>query len=634
MEKLLLKEEEFLLKKRLDAIFLAILIIIIFCCGIGVSYSSADTEIQKTNFILSGKVKLPEGEVAPKGGIGLVFRFEDPFTGEPKDCGVYPEISEGQSEVAYSIPFVKEDRKVRIWCGIREGGYGYVGVVYYGKFETQADKRKADLLNLNDGSRSNLDITLQKAGCILSGKVKLPAGEVASKGGIGLAFRVEDTFTGEGVDGGAWPDIPEGQNEADYLLTLPKMDASVRIWCGIRDGGQGYVGVVYYGESGTQFDKEKASVINLKEGNRTNLNVTLQKAGCLLSGKVKLPTGKVAPKGGIGLAFRVENAVTNQQVGVGTWPDIKEGESETDYMLTMPQTDIPVRIWCGIREGGQGYISSVYYNESDTQVDQQKATVINLSEGSKTNLNINLPEAGRILGGKVRLPLGDKAPDEGIGMSIRIENAITNEFLPVSTWVQIPRGNNEVDYSMAITETDIPVRIWFSLSNEFEKYVRVSYYSNGNAQFKRENATVINLNEGSKTDLDMVLRLVNSPQTQTKSSGISVTIDKQKISFDVEPQLVEGRTLVPLRKIFEALGAEVLWDSSSRTVIGTKGSKFIKLTIDSTNAYVNGVLYKLEVPARIIDGRTMVPVRFISESFGCKVDWDAISQTVSITNNF
>ena len=113
---------------------------------------------------------------------------------------------------------------------------------------------------------------------------------------------------------------------------------------------------------------------------------------------------------------------------------------------------------------------------------------------------------------------------------------------------------------------------------------------------------------------------------------ITVTVNGKKISFDQAPTLENGRTLVPLRAIFEALGAEVLWNDDTQTVTATKGSTEISLQIGSTQMNVNGAIKTLDVPAKLINSRTLVPVRAISEAFGCKVDWDQDTQTVLITS--
>lgn len=140
-----------------------------------------------------------------------------------------------------------------------------------------------------------------------------------------------------------------------------------------------------------------------------------------------------------------------------------------------------------------------------------------------------------------------------------------------------------------------------------------------------------------------ILQTGISCYSASTAKEITVKLDGTKISFDVEPQIIDGRTMVPLRKIFEEIGALVKWDSETKTVSARKSSKTVTLTIDSadlnidngdTDADGNAIseTVQLEVPAQIISGRTLVPARAVSEAFGLDVDWDEKSQTVIITS--
>lgn len=118
-----------------------------------------------------------------------------------------------------------------------------------------------------------------------------------------------------------------------------------------------------------------------------------------------------------------------------------------------------------------------------------------------------------------------------------------------------------------------------------------------------------------------------------KSNEIPVFIDGRLIDFDVAPTIINGRTMVPMRKIFEELGAEVNWDDSTKTVTSIKDGVEVVLQIGNKEAYVNNELNTLDVEPVIVGNRTMIPLRFVAESFGCKVDWNNDTRTVSITTN-
>lgn len=119
--------------------------------------------------------------------------------------------------------------------------------------------------------------------------------------------------------------------------------------------------------------------------------------------------------------------------------------------------------------------------------------------------------------------------------------------------------------------------------------------------------------------------------TEKTENGIKVLVNGKKVTFDQEPMITEGRTLVPVRAIFEALGAEVGWDDATKTVTAQKSGVLVKLTIGSNELDVNGEVKVIDVPAQIVNSRTMVPARAVAEAFGCKVSWEENTRAVIIT---
>ena len=109
------------------------------------------------------------------------------------------------------------------------------------------------------------------------------------------------------------------------------------------------------------------------------------------------------------------------------------------------------------------------------------------------------------------------------------------------------------------------------------------------------------------------------------------TVNGKSKTLDSPPVIKNGRTLLPIRPVIESLGGTVAWDSATRKVTIKLGSTTIELWIDKKNAKVNGVTKTLDVAPQIINGRTMVPVRFVSENLGAKVDWDDKTKTITIT---
>ncbi len=119
---------------------------------------------------------------------------------------------------------------------------------------------------------------------------------------------------------------------------------------------------------------------------------------------------------------------------------------------------------------------------------------------------------------------------------------------------------------------------------------------------------------------------------------VTVTLDGNPIEFDVPAQVIDDRTMVPVRRIFEALGADVQWDEETEIIAATKNSILIILKAGSKVMPVADVLsgenkkILLDVPPMMVGDRTLVPVRAISESLGINVEWVEETQTVVLTS--
>lgn len=115
--------------------------------------------------------------------------------------------------------------------------------------------------------------------------------------------------------------------------------------------------------------------------------------------------------------------------------------------------------------------------------------------------------------------------------------------------------------------------------------------------------------------------------------GIRVRVNHQLIYSDVAPVTINDRTMVPMRAVFQNLKAEVEWDAATMSATAVKENTTIRITDGSETAYVNGEAVTLDSPAVIRDGRFLVPVRFVAESFGAEVTWEEFSKTVDITDH-
>ena len=111
----------------------------------------------------------------------------------------------------------------------------------------------------------------------------------------------------------------------------------------------------------------------------------------------------------------------------------------------------------------------------------------------------------------------------------------------------------------------------------------------------------------------------------------SIVSDTTTFNFDTPPVVKDGRTLVPVRAISEAFNAKVLWDADTQSINIEKGDNVLKLILGRKNAFINGELTTLDVSAELIGDRTYVPLRFICEALGVSITWEGVTGTILIS---
>lgn len=114
---------------------------------------------------------------------------------------------------------------------------------------------------------------------------------------------------------------------------------------------------------------------------------------------------------------------------------------------------------------------------------------------------------------------------------------------------------------------------------------------------------------------------------------LDVYINGAKQSFDQPPVVENGRTLVPLRGIFENLGATVQWDTQKQLVTADRSGIKFRMDIGSNLPTVNGLEIPVDVPAKIVNGRTLVPIRYVGETLGATVNYDEGNRTINLTSS-
>ncbi|HEY9062363.1 MAG TPA: extracellular solute-binding protein [Pseudobacteroides sp.] len=133
--------------------------------------------------------------------------------------------------------------------------------------------------------------------------------------------------------------------------------------------------------------------------------------------------------------------------------------------------------------------------------------------------------------------------------------------------------------------------------------------------------------------ISLILIFSSVIPSSSAQSKIKVALDGKELKFDSAPFISNGRTMVPFRAIFEALGATVEWDADTDTVTGTKDDLRIILTINSTTASINDDIIELDAVPQVKNGRTFVPTRFVAENLGVRVYWNNASSTVVLLSD-
>lgn len=209
-----------------------------------------------------------------------------------------------------------------------------------------------------------------------------------------------------------------------------------------------------------------------------------------------------------------------------------------------------------------------------------------------------------------------------------------NEWTKVNTITMDGRGSSSVainnDASISASRFDLNEMVLLGANGDWQRLDTInehsSYFTNYESLiYGNKVVTIGYLTMAGRADTYYGLSVVNT-------DPVKITIDGELLmGMDVPPTVVAGRTLMPVRQFFEAIGSAVSWDSTTKTVTIANSKDTVKVQINSATAYVNGAAHSLDVPATIVDGRTMVPVRFISEAMGYGVDWESDSRTVMVT---
>lgn len=114
--------------------------------------------------------------------------------------------------------------------------------------------------------------------------------------------------------------------------------------------------------------------------------------------------------------------------------------------------------------------------------------------------------------------------------------------------------------------------------------------------------------------------------------AVKVTVDGERIDFKGAPPQAQGsRIMVPIRGIFEHMGANLAWNQQAQSVTSRRGDSTVVVTVGKSDATINGKAATVETPPIVAQGRVMVPLRFLAQALGAQVEWLGADRTVAIT---
>ena len=306
------------------------------------------------------------------------------------------------------------------------------------------------------------------------------------------------------------------------------------------------------------------------------------------------------------------------------------GFNEPDYLMKYEGSDCMIPYEIPKREGYEflGWAISEYANQPDYKCGDRyyknKDTIL-YAVWDKNDYSIDLSTED-IYAYDTYLNLGTSKYGEidlvatGLkneGYEYTLDSESDNAYLIISTGDETIRNG-------VMTTT---ISIYGHNDNECEDITATIYLVKG-VERVQEKKIHIHL-RSSKAEMNS-----SDIASQKVTNDIAVYVDGEIIDFDVRPQLINDRTMVPMRAIFEALGATVTWDGNAQTAKGWLNGINVSISIGQSVLYRNGAAVYLDSPATIIDSRTLVPIRAIAESFDCGVDWDGDTRTVYINSNY
>lgn len=165
---------------------------------------------------------------------------------------------------------------------------------------------------------------------------------------------------------------------------------------------------------------------------------------------------------------------------------------------------------------------------------------------------------------------------------------------------------------------------------------RLSHLEIGSGMIRRYSFVVDRPNQGkdlSRLDYNIDCDFIYGDSVRYPE-GIKVFYKGEMLKYDVPPTVIDGRIVIPARGTFEKMGARVDWDEGLQTATITRGDKTIQVKVNSTQMRLNGRNVTLDVPARIIANRTLLPLRAVASAMDCTINWGNTDEIAVIHDDY
>ena len=493
--------------------------------------------------IISGIISLPEGKTAPTGGMQIRVNLEND-NGTPDDFMddinflEYINIPEGQNSISYSVPVVANISYAKYVVSYSiNSEYGYVQHGYYSTKGTTPSRRASSLVDVSDGSRSDINLNILEAN-LISGIISLPDGDTAPKGGMEIFivanYRSNIPDNPNDILGSVNAKIPEGENSVSYSIPVPANSpgSGYRVeYHFVLTKYSGYWERAYYSTKGTTSQYNEATLVDVSEGNKDSINLEILNAR-IISGTISLPDGHAAPEGGIQGIIWV--TISNNQVPIigvmyPTRINIPEGQNQADYSLNAPPNHLAengyyskYRVMYTL-DPNYGYFSEGWYSVDGTKPIRSMSTPFDVNNEDVEGINLDvLP--GKVISGKVSLPDGEIASDKGIDVTITARNYKDNSSdYSFSTKVSIPKGQNSQEYSIPVYTGDnrTVYYVEYYMASDLG-YLQRGYYSKSGTTLIFGSSTAIQTSSNNISDIDIKILPANLDELRQE---ISVSIN-------------------------------------------------------------------------------------------------------------